>query len=196
MLDIIKKSMRGMIVYTLVILVIGIIFAIAPQESIKIMNGFIAVVSMLLGGYFIFDYIRTPKEQKLLNFSLAFGIILIGIGIFLFLKPDVLVNFITVLVGIILVVKAIYKIQTALYIRKITKAWKYNLLVGLLIFTAGLLLIIYPSGSAEIFLRIIGIVLAVGSIGELVETAFVMGTLKDVNNQVQEKVQEIPFQEK
>ena len=196
MLDIIKKSMRGMIVYTLVILVIGIIFAIAPQESIKIMNGFIAVVSMLLGGYFIFDYIRAPKEQKLLNFSLAFGIILIGIGIFLFLKPDLLVNFITVLVGIILVVKAIYKVQTALYIRKITKAWKYNLLVGLLIFTAGLLLIIYPSGSAEIFLRIIGIVLAVGSIGELAETAFVMGTLKDVNNQVQEKVQEIPFQEK
>ena len=191
MLDIIKKSMRGMIVYTLVILVIGIIFAIAPAESIKIMNGFIAVVSMLLGGYFIFDYIRAPKEQKLLNFLLAFGIILIGIGIFLFIKPNILVDFITVLVGIILVVKAIYKVQTALYIRKMTKAWKYNLLVGLLIFTAGLLLIIYPSGSAEVFLRIIGIVLAIGAIGELVETAFVMGTLKEATD-----TKEIPFQEK
>lgn len=195
MLDIIKKSMRGMIIYTLFILVIGIIFAIAPDKSIMIMNGFIAVVSMLLGGYFIFDYIRAPKEQKLLNFSLAFGIILIGIGIFLFLKPDLLVNLITVLVGIILIVKAIYKIQTALFIRKMTKTWKYDLLVGLLIFTTGLLLIIYPNAGAEIFLRIVGIVIAVGAIGELAEIAFVMGALKEGTTNTN-NTKEIPFEEK
>ena len=204
MMDIIKKSMRGMLIYTIVILVIGIIFAIAPAKSIDVMTGFIAVVSMLLGGYFIFDYIRTPNERKLLSFSLAFGIVLIGVGLFLFLKKDALTNLITVLVGICLIVKAIYKFQIAINIRKLTKNWKYNLLVAALTFTMGLILVIYPSESAETFLRIVGIVIALGAIGELVETAYVMGSIKEMNTPapqqttptVQNEVQELPYTEK
>ncbi len=204
MIDIIKKSMRGMLIYTIVILVIGIIFAIAPAKSIDVMTGFIAVVSMLLGGYFIFDYIRTPNERKLLSFSLAFGIVLIGVGLFLFLKKDALTNLITVLVGICLIVKAIYKFQIAINIRKLTKNWKYNLLVAALTFTMGLILVIYPSEAAETFLRIVGIVIALGAIGELVETAYVMGSIKEMNAHpmqtttptVQNEVQELPYTEK
>ena len=196
MIDIIKKSMRGMIVYTIIMLVVGIIFAVNPATSINVMTGFIALVAMLLGGYFIFDYIRTPKENKLLSFSLAFGIVMIGIGLFVFLKKDALINFITVLIGIVLIVKAIYKLQIALNIRKITKGWKYNLLVALLTFTMGLILVLYPNGSAHVFLRIVGILIAVGAVGELVETAYVMGSIKDATNQSNDKVQEIPFEEK
>jgi uncharacterized membrane protein HdeD (DUF308 family) len=197
MIDIIKKSMKGMLVYTIIMLVIGIIFAVNPGTSINVMTGFIAILAMLLGGYFVFDYIKTPREQKLLSFSLAFGIVLIGIGLFIFLKRDALINFITVLIGITLIVKAIYKLQIALNIRKLTKGWKYNLLVALLTFTMGLILVIYPEGSAETFLRIIGIVIALGAIGELVETAYVMGTIKeDITPTVASDAKELPFEEK
>ena len=196
MIEIIKKSMRGMLVYTIIMLVVGIIFAVNPATSINVMTGFIAIIAMLLGGYFVFDYIRTPKENKLLSFSLAFGIVLFGIGLFIFLKRDALINFITVLIGIALIVKAIYKVQIALNIRKLTKAWKYNLLVALLTLTMGCVLVIYPEGSAETFLRLIGILIACGAIGELVESAYVMGTIKEVTNAVSTQVKEVPFEEK
>lgn len=197
MIDIIKKSMRGMLVYTIIMLVVGIIFAVNPATSINVMTGFIAILAMLLGGYFVFDYIKTPSEKKLLSFSLAFGIVLIGIGLFIFLKRDALINFITVLIGITLIVKAIYKLQIALNIRKITKGWKYNLLVALLTFTMGCILVIYPNGAAETFLRIIGIVIALGSIGELVETAYVMGTIKEATNvEIVSDAKELTFEEK
>ena len=196
MIDIIKKSMKGMLVYTIIMLVVGIIFAVAPGKSIEVMSGFISIIAMLLGGYFVFDYIRTPKESKLLSFSLAFGIVLFGIGLFIFLKRDALVNFITVLIGISLIVKAIYKLQIALNIRKYTKGWKYNLLVALLTLTMGCILVIYPNGSAETFLRIVGIIIAAGAIGELAESAYVMGTIKEVTNAVSTEVKEVPFEEK
>ena len=186
MIETIKKSMKGMILYTIIMLVVGIIFAVNPGTSINVMTGFIAIVAMLLGGYFIFDYIRTPGENKLLSFSLAFGIVLVGIGLFIFLKRDALINFITVLIGISLIVKAIYKFQIALNIRKISKGWKYNLLVALLTLTMGLVLVLYPDGSAHVFLRIVGIIIALGAIGELVETAYVMGTIKEVNSDAKE----------
>ena len=194
MIETIKKSMKGMILYTIIMLVVGIIFAVNPGTSINVMTGFIAVLAMLLGGYFVFDYIRTPRENKLLSFSLAFGIVLIGIGLFIFLKRDALINFITVLIGIVLIVKAIYKFQIALNIRKLSKGWKYNLLVALLTLTMGLVLVLYPDGSAHAFLRIVGIVIALGAIGELVETAYVMGTIKEATSE--DKPKEIPFEEK
>jgi hypothetical protein len=61
----------------------------------------------------------------------------------------------------------------------------------------GLILVIYPEGSAETFLRIIGIVIALGAIGELVETAYVMGTIKeDITPTVASDAKELPFEEK
>ena len=58
----------------------------------------------------------------------------------------------------------------------------------------GLVLVLYPDGSAHAFLRIVGIVIALGAIGELVETAYVMGTIKEATSE--DKPKEIPFEEK
>ena len=60
----------------------------------------------------------------------------------------------------------------------------------------GLILVIYPEGSAETFLRIIGIIIALGAIGELVETAYVMGTIKEGTETVASDAKELPFEEK
>jgi uncharacterized membrane protein HdeD (DUF308 family) len=157
---------------------------------------FIAVIAMLIGGYFVYDYIRTPRENKLLSFSLAFGIVLIGIGLFIFVNPTALTKLVVKLVGIVLIVKAIYKLQIALNIRKISKAWKYNLLVALLTLTMGLIMIIYPDGTVEWFLRLIGIIIALGAVGELIESAYVMGTIKEIKEAITDDSKVIPFEEK
>jgi uncharacterized membrane protein HdeD (DUF308 family) len=196
MIETIKKSMKGMILYTIIMLVIGIILAVNPGTSIDIMNMFIAVIAMLIGGYFVYDYIRTPRENKLLSFSLAFGIVLIGIGLFIFVNPTALTKLVVKLVGIVLIVKAIYKLQIALNIRKISKAWKYNLLVALLTLTMGLIMIIYTDGTVEWFLRLIGIIIALGAIGELIESAYVMGTIKEIKEAITDDSKVIPFEEK
>jgi uncharacterized membrane protein HdeD (DUF308 family) len=196
MIETIKKSMKGMILYTIIMLVIGIILAVNPGTSIDIMNMFIAVIAMLIGGYFVYDYIRTPRENKLLSFSLAFGIVLIGIGLFIFVNPTALTKLVVKLVGIVLIVKAIYKLQIALNIRKISKAWKYNLLVALLTLTMGLIMIIYPDGTVEWFLRLIGIIIALGAVGELIESAYVMGTIKEIKEAITDDSKVIPFEEK
>ena len=52
----------------------------------------------------------------------------------------------------------------------------------------GILLLINPFESAEVFLRIIGGILAVGSILELIETIMVLRTIDDVK--------ELPFEDK
>ena len=77
-------------------------------------------------------------------------------------------------------IKSLFKIQFALNLKNISDKWTYNLIVGIVSMIMGLILLFNPFESAALFLRIIGIILVIGSIAELIETGVVMHSLSDV----------------
>lgn len=183
-----KRCEKSMMVSTIVMLILGIILAIEPTASIRMITTIIAIVFMLIGGFQLVDYIRKPRQDKMMSLSLILGVILLAVGLFLFINTDSLVKFITVLIGITIAIKALFKIQFAMNIRDISDKWKYNLVIGLIEMTLGVILLLNPFNSAVIFLRIVGILLIVGSIVELVETGLVLKTLDSVTeNKILEK---------
>ena len=99
-----------------------------------------------------------------------------------------LVIFFTNIIGIAICIKALFKIQYAINIRDLSDKWLYNLVVGGFSMALGIVLILNPFKSAELFLRIIGGILVVASIAELIETAIIIKSLDDSK--------EIPFKEK
>lgn len=175
-----KRCEKSMMVSTIVMLILGIILAIEPTASIRMITTIIAIVFMLIGGFQLVDYIRKPRQDKMMSLSLILGVILLAVGLFLFINTDSLVKFITVLIGITIAIKALFKIQFSLNIRDISDKWRYNLVIGLIEMTLGVILLLNPFNSAVIFLRIVGILLIVGSIVELVETGLVLKTLDNV----------------
>lgn len=183
-----KKCEKTMLVSTIITLVLGVILIIEPTGSIKMLTSIVAIMCMLMGGFQLIDFIRKPREEKMTSLSMVLGIILLAIGLFLFLNADALIKFITVIIGCSLCLKSLFKLQFALNLKGVSDKWKLNLIAGLITLSLGLLLIINPFESAELFLRIVGIVIAVGSIAELVETIIVMKSLDDVK--------EIKFEEK
>ena len=144
------------------------------------LTAIIAITCMLMGGFQLIDYIRKPREEKMTSLSFIFGIILLAVGLFLFINNEALVRFITVIIGITLCVKSLFKLQFAINLRGISDKWKYNLFAGIIGMSLGLIIFINPFESASLFLRIIGFSLVVGSILELVETGMVMNSLNDV----------------
>ena len=117
-----------------------------------------------MGVFQLVEYLRMPRENKIMSLSLILGIIFLAVGIFLMLNLTALVTFITLMMGIFVAVKSVFKIQFAFNLRELSDKWKYNLVVGLVGMTLGVLLIFNPFGSAATFLRIIGLVLAISSI--------------------------------
>ena len=179
-LDYAKKCEKTMLVSTIVTLILGVILIIEPTGSIKMLTAIVAILCMLMGGFQVIDYIRKPKEEKMMSLSLVLGVILLAIGLFLFLNAEALIKFVTVIIGCSLCLKSLFKLQFAFNIKGISSKWNYNLIAGLVSMGLGILLIVNPFGSAELFLRIIGGIIVVGSIAELVETFMVMRTLDDV----------------
>lgn len=188
MIEFLRRCEKNMLLSTIFTLVLGVVLAIEPSGSIKILTGIIAGLCVLIGVVQFVDYIKQSKIEKMMSVSLILGIIFISIGIFLFVNLESLVKFITVLIGLVLIVKSLFKIQYAFNIKNISTKWSYNLIAGLIYLVLGIVLLVNPFESAVLFLRIIGVLLAIGSIAEFIETNMVLHTLDDVK--------ELPFEEK
>ncbi len=191
-LDYIKRCEKSMLISTAVTLILGVVLAFEPGRSIKVITAIIAILFMLIGLFQLIDYIRQDKVEKMMSLSLILGIILCGIGVFLFLNLESLINFITTLIGITIMIKSLFKLQFAFNIKGMSEKWFYNLIIGVVGMILGIVLLINPFASAEIFLRIVGVLLVIGSIAEFVETFMVLRTLDDVKDDAIE----LAFEEK
>ncbi len=191
-LDYIKRCEKSMLISTAFTFVLGMVLTFAPGKSIRVITGVIATFFVLIGVLQLIEYLRQSRLEKVTSLSLVLGILLCGIGTFLFINLESLVSFITTLIGITIIIKAIFKLQFALNVRALSDKWIYNLVIGLACLILGILLLVNPFKSAELFLRIIGILLAIGSILELIETFMVLHSL----NEVKDDAIELQFEEK
>ena len=107
-LDYIKRCEKSMLVSTSVTLILGVVLAFEPGKSIKGITAIIAILFMLIGLFQLIDYIRQERIEKMMSLSLILGLILFGIGIFLFINLESLINFITTLIGITIMIKSLF----------------------------------------------------------------------------------------
>lgn len=110
-LDYIKRCEKNMLISTVVTLILGIVLAFEPAKSIKGITAIIAILFMLIGVFQLIDYLRQDRVEKMMSLSLILGLILCGIGIFLFINLESLVRFITTLIGITIMIKSLFKLQ-------------------------------------------------------------------------------------
>lgn len=150
-LDYIKRCEKNMLISTVVTLILGIVLAFEPGKSIKGITAIIAILFMLIGVFQLIDYLRQDRVEKMMSLSLILGLILCGIGIFLFINLESLVRFITTLIGITIMIKSLFKLQFAFNIKGMSEKWFYNLVVGIAGMVLGIVLLLNPFESAEIF---------------------------------------------
>lgn len=174
-----KNCEKSMLISSVITLLLGIILAVSPTESIHMLTSIIAIIFLLIGAFQVIDYLHQPKELKMTSLSFILGILFLCIGFYLFIKIESLVKFITILIGLTICIKSLFKIQFALNLRDISDKWKYNFIIGIIEMIMGVVLLANPFDSAVLFLRIVGILLAVGSIIEIIETLMVLRSLKD-----------------
>jgi hypothetical protein len=87
-----------------------------------------------------------------------------------------------IIIGIIFLIKGLCKVQLALNVRGVLDSWKYNLIVGVLTLTIGLILVLNPGKSAETFLRVVGIFIIIGSFADLAESIWILRDLDKVHD--------------
>ena len=142
-------------------------------DIILVLMGIFLLVS---GAYAIIKYIINPRG--IFKLELIYGILSVIAGALAIFKPFDVINFITILVGIWLVINSVVKVVVALEIRKHSDAWIFDLTVAILTLVLGVLLLVNPFENFVVLSVYAGVMMVVYGAMDLVEQSFISNRAK------------------
>ena len=148
----------GYIVLSVLICTLGIWLMAVPGFSVQLVCWIGGILMIAFGCIRIVGYFSKDLYRLAFQFDLAFGILMIVLGLTLILRTDAMVHILCVLLGLSALADALLKIQIAIDSRQfgISKWW---LILIASIFTGliGALLLLRPHAGAEVIMTLIGL---------------------------------------
>ena len=156
----------------LIMLVLGGLFLVYPGTAQKTLANIIAIAFVIMGVAKILSYFGKPKEDAYgyMEYKsksvIVIGIIYIVLAAFI---AKVLMSIIPILLGIIIAVNGIIKLQYSLEIKKNIpdSRWQPMLLAAIIMLVVGVVILCNPFKTNNLIIRIIGGILVFESIFDL-----------------------------
>ncbi|MBR3362611.1 MAG: DUF308 domain-containing protein [Bacilli bacterium] len=180
-MEFLKEIKSTLFIITGLYAVVGLIMLLAPVLVTNLICYLIGTICLILGGIGLYTYISSEVYGPLSYAILVISIAIIVLGIFVIVDPKSFVSIMPFITGVILVIDAFTKLQSSSSLKRYNyNKWWVVLIASLMIFTFGILLIVFPFESITFFIRILGILLIIDSIS-CFYTAFSYGKIeKDI----------------
>lgn len=153
-----KTAKIGYFVISALFCVLGVVLIAAPGTSAVWLGRLLGIGMIIFGAVKLVGYFSKDLFRLAFQYDLAFGILLLALGIVTLARPNDTMRFLCVVFGIPVLADGLFKIQIALDARRfgIERWW---LVLALAIFTCviGLLLVIRPSEAVRALMVLMGI---------------------------------------
>lgn len=176
-----KTAKIGYIVLSAVLCVLGLVLILFPEFSASMLGVTCGIVLILFGIVKLVGYFSRDLYRLAFQYDLACGCLLILLGAVMLLRPDSLLNFICVALGIYILTDGLFKIQIAVDARRFgLRRWWLILTEAILAAILGLVLIFRLTDSARVLTVLLGITMLAEGILNL---STVITAVKIVKNQ-------------
>ena len=176
-----KTAKIGYIVLSAVLCVLGLVLILFPEFSASMLGVACGIVLILFGIDKLVGYFSRDLYRLAFQYDLACGCLLILLGAVMLLRPDSLLNFICVALGIYILTDGLFKIQIAVDARRFgLRRWWLILTEAILAAILGLVLIFRLTDSARVLTVLLGITMLAEGILNL---STVITAVKIVKNQ-------------
>lgn len=167
-MEFLKEIKSSLLIMTGFYIVLGVIMLIAPTFVSNSICYLIGALCLIIGGLAIYTYIASEVYGSLGAALLIVAIISIGAGIFIVINPETFATFIPIVMGVILVIDAFGKMQSAMTIKKYGyENWWQVMVAAGLVFVFGIILLFNPFTTLTILIRILGIFLIIDGVANL-----------------------------
>lgn len=164
-----KAAKAGYTVLSLLLCLLGIFLMVKPDFSIVLLCRIMGGILLLFGAVKIIGYCSRDLYRLAFQYDLAFGILLMALGIILVIRTDMLIHLVCILMGVCVLADALLKIQTAVDARVFGIRWWWLILTAaILAGIVGFILIFRPSKSTEMIMVLLGISLLAEGILNLI----------------------------
>ncbi len=180
-----KTAKAGYIVMSLLLIVFGILTFIDPKGFENTIGTITGISLILFGLVKMIGYFSKDLFRLCFQYDLAFGILLITLGVLVLIKPENVLNFLVVVLGILIFADGLFKIQIALDAKAFgIHKWWMILSIAVLTGVIGFMLLIRPGEGSAILIKLLSIAFVSDGIMSLVT---VLSSVKIIDHQRHEE---------
>ena len=177
-----KAAKIGYIVLSVLYCVLGILLFALPDLSLTAIGIILGIGMIVFGIVKIIGYFSKDLFRLAFKYDLAFGGLLIALGIIVLVNPEHLLSFFCIVIGIAVLCDGLFKIQIAIDSKPFgIRTWWLILLFAVITVAAGVLLIIRPAQAARMLTVFLGISVFADGILNLIVAVF---TVKIIDHQL------------
>ena len=126
-------------------------------------------------------FFTQPKESPFRAASLIAGIPLALLGLFIFLRPSFLIEFIPVVVGVIILMDGVANLmETFGLMKQGYSKWWISLIFAVLTIALGIVLLMQPFGVAKVIMQAIGIIILYNGLSDIFIASRIKTNIKDI----------------
>ncbi len=172
-----KTKMTGGVISA----VLGALLLFWPGLTMGIICQFVGAALGVIGVVTAASYFSQPEDTPFRSGSLIAGIPLALIGLFIFLRPAFLIEFIPIVVGVIILLDGIGNlIETSSIMKQGNDKWWISLIFAVITILGGLVLIMRPFGVAKTLMRVLGAVTLYNGLSDIFIASRIKSDIKDI----------------
>ena len=148
----------GYIVMSVMFCIAGALFIALPDISITMIGISVGIAMIVFGIVKLVGYFSRDLFRLAFQFDLELGILLLVLGLIVLIRPDDLMTFICIVLGISILTDGLFKVQIALDSKRFgIKSWWVILALAVVAGTIGVFLIFRSAKSAQFLTVLLGV---------------------------------------
>lgn len=163
----IENVYNRMIIYSLITsilsIIVGLVLIFLPTVSNKVVGIIVGVIILIFGINAVYKYFHRDGA-KIYSLNIVFGVLYSILGVVIILYPYSVMSFVTVCLGLFVIVNGATKINYGVWLKKGNEdSWLVTLVTGIFLVVLGIMLVFNPFSALTLtqlsgaFLMIVGV---------------------------------------
>ena len=153
-----RAAKTGYIIMSVLLCVLGVVLFVWPGVSVAVIGELLGIGMIVFGAVKVTGYLSRDLFRLAFQYDLAFGVLLIALGIVTLTHPGETIGFLCVVYGILVLSDGLFKVQIAADARPFgIRQWALLMAAAIITAACGCLLIFRPGASVNLLGRLLGV---------------------------------------
>lgn len=190
-MNVFKRIKWAYVLLSVFLLVLGILLVANPDTSMITICRILGGCALAVGVVKIVLYFVREVEGVAIRYDFAVGAFCIILGALLLWRAPTMVGFLSVVIGLLILVDSVFKLQVAIDSRRMGAAtWWVTLLFTCVCMVMGGLLVFDPFSGQQVLATVMGVSLIADGLQNLCTVVYAAVFVKDVKHAVRDAIDE------
>lgn len=160
--------------------IMGIILLVYPETTARTLCYVVGIAGVVIGIFTVLAYLFRDVQKNYYRNDFILGMVEVALGAFVLYKADLIIALIPFLLGILVVISGISKLQNCIDVRRMNYgSGLVFFIMAMVNIVIGVVLVMAPFEAAKVMFMLIGVGLLISGITDTVATLYMARKVKE-----------------